>query len=103
MLAVAGLAPRRRALGWGAVGVAAIFPVAWVVYTLVRAGTVIAPATGDPWWYPYPFLDPHRPGASYGTVAVYVVVIAAVIIGVAAAVVWAGRRRGVRDPHRIPA
>ena len=93
MLADVLFAPHRRRLGWGAVGVAAIFPIVWVVYTLVRANLVIAPATGEPWWYPYPFLNPNLPGASYGSVAVYVVAIAVVILAVAALVVGVGRRR----------
>lgn len=93
MLADVLFAPHRRRLGWGAVGVAAVFPIVWVVYTLVRANLVIAPATGEPWWYPYPFLNPNLPGASYGSVAVYVVAIAVVILAVAALVVGVGRRR----------
>ncbi len=96
MLADVLFAPHRRRLGWGAVGIAAIFPIVWVVYTLLRANLVVAPATGEPWWYPYPFLDPHLPGASYGTVAIYVVAIAVVILGVAALVVWAGRSKANR-------
>ncbi|WP_136053761.1 Pr6Pr family membrane protein [Microbacterium sp. K24] len=86
-------APRRRALGWGTVGIAAIFPIVWVVYTLIRANLVIAPATGNPYWYPYPFLDPHQSGG-YVAVSLYVLLIAAIIIGAAALVVWVSRRRG---------
>ena len=90
-------APRRRALGWSTIFVAAIFPIVWVVYTLVRANLIIAPATGDHWWYPYPFLDPHRVPGGYLGVSGYVVLIAAIIIGAAALVVWVGRRRGIRS------
>ena len=89
-------APRRRALGWSAVGIAAIFPIVWVAYTLIRANLVIAPATGKHWWYPYPFLDPHLNGG-YGGVALWVLLIAAIIIATAAFVVWVGRFRGTRD------
>lgn len=92
MLADVLFAPRRRALGWGAVGIAAIFPIVWVLYTLIRANLVIAPATGNTYWYPYPFLEPTQPGG-YGAVALYVLLIAAIIIGAAALVVWVGRRR----------
>jgi len=87
-------APRRRALGWGAVGIAAIFPIVWVIYTMIRANLVIAPASGKPSWYPYPFLDPAQPGG-YGAVVLYVLLIAAIIIGAAALVVWVGRLRAV--------
>ncbi|WP_061016243.1 Pr6Pr family membrane protein [Microbacterium sp. CCH5-D1] len=89
-------APRRRALGWSAVGITAIFPIVWVAYTLIRANLVIAPATGEPWWYPYPFLNPHLNGG-YGGVALWVLLIAAIIIATAAFVVWVGRFRGTRD------
>ncbi|KDA05190.1 membrane protein [Microbacterium sp. CH12i] len=89
-------APRRRALGWGTVAVAAIFPVAWVAYTLIRANMIIAPATGNPWWYPYPFLDPHLVPGGYLGVSAYVVGIAVAIVAVAIFVVWVGRRRGAR-------
>ncbi len=92
MLADVLFAPRRRALGWGAVGIAAIFPIVWVIYTLIRANLVIAPATGKPYWYPYPFLDPRQSGGFVG-VSLYVLLIAAIIIGAAALVVWVGRRR----------
>ncbi|GAA1232293.1 putative membrane protein SirB2 [Microbacterium phyllosphaerae] len=87
-------APRRRALGWSAVFITALFPIAWAVYTLVRANLIIAPATGDPWWYPYPFLDPHLVPGGYLGVSGYIVGIAIAIIGVACFVVWIGRRRG---------
>lgn len=94
MLADVLFAPRRRSMPWRTVLTAAAFPIVWAVYTLVRANVITAPATGTPWWYPYPFLDPNLPGASYLTVAGYIVGIAAAIIAVAAFVVWVGRRRG---------
>ncbi|MDF2562382.1 MAG: hypothetical protein K0R99_3828 [Microbacterium sp.] len=87
-------APRRRALGWGTVGIAAVFPIVWVIYTLIRANLVIAPSTGKPYWYPYPFLDPRVSGGVVG-VSLYVILIAAIIVGAAALVVWVGRRRSV--------
>lgn len=96
MLADVLFAPRRRALGWVTILGAAVFPILWAVYTLVRANLIIAPLSGLPYWYPYPFLNPNLEGASYGTVALYIVGIAVAIIGVAAFVVWIGRRRGIR-------
>lgn len=89
------VAPGRRGLPWSTIFVIVIYPVAWVAYTLIRANLIVAPATGDHWWYPYPFLDPHLVPGGYAGVAGYVVGIAAAIIGVAAFVVWIGRRRGV--------
>ena len=95
MLADVLFAPRRRALGWSAVLVAAILPIVWAAYTLIRADFITAPLTGDPWWFPYPFLNWHVIG--FGAVALYIVGIAVAIIGVAALVVWVGRRRGIRS------
>ncbi|WP_417512266.1 Pr6Pr family membrane protein [Microbacterium sp.] len=86
--------PKRRVLPWSTVPIAAIFPVVWAFYALVRANMIIAPATGDPWWYPYPFLDPHQVPGGYLGVSGYIIGIAVAIIGVAALVVWVGRRRG---------
>lgn len=89
-------APRRRALPWTALFSAAAFPIVWVVYTLIRANFITGPATGAPWWYPYPFLDPHQEGASYLTVFGYILGIAIGILAIAALVIWIGRRRGIR-------
>ncbi|MDL9978094.1 Pr6Pr family membrane protein [Microbacterium candidum] len=92
------LAPRRRCLGWGAIGVVLIFPLVWVAYTLLRGENVVNPVNGDHWWYPYPFLNPHL--GSWASVWFWVGVIA-VALGVAAAgVVWVSRIRGrVRQPE----
>lgn len=92
------LAPGRRRLRWSAVGAVLVFPIVWVVYTLVRGPWVTNPVTGASSWYPYPFLDPGNPAlqpGGYAGVAVYVVGIALLIGGVAAAVVAVGRRRAV--------
>jgi hypothetical protein len=89
-------APRRRALPWTAVLSAAAFPIVWAAYTLIRANFITGPATGDPWWYPYPFLDPHQEGASYLTVFGYILGIAIGILAIAALAIWIGRRRGIR-------
>ncbi|GGM36119.1 Pr6Pr family membrane protein [Microbacterium saperdae] len=91
-------APRRRALGWSTIFITAIFPLVWAVYTMVRANLIIAPATGKPWWYPYPFLDPRLVPGGYLGVSGYILGIAVAVIGVAAGVVWVGRRRGARTP-----
>ncbi len=85
LLADAFLAPRRRFLPWRTIGMVVMFPILWAVYTMFRANLVTGPATGDPWWYPYPFLDPH------------LVAIALVITAVAAGVLWIGRRRSRDD------
>ncbi len=77
-----------RRLRWHDLGFALVFPLAWVGYTLVRGEAITNPATGKPWWYPYPFLDPYVTPNGYIGVAGYVVGIAAVILAVAAATVW---------------
>lgn len=92
------LGPRRRALPWRAVWEILVLPIAWVVYTLIRGPLTTSPSTGQPFWYPYPFLDPNNFDNGYGTVAVYVVGVAVVIALAAWVVVWIGRRRGVEPP-----
>ncbi|KEP73924.1 membrane protein, partial [Microbacterium sp. SUBG005] len=89
------LGPGRRRLPWTAALGAAIFPIAWIVYTLVRAPLITNPTTGAPYWYPYPFLNPNE-GGGWGSVAVYIVIIAVVIVGLAVGVVAIGRGRSAR-------
>ncbi len=86
------VAPGRRRLPWSTLGAIVLFPVAWVVYTLIRGSLVENPATGAPFWYPYPFLDPNGPGG-WPSVLVYIVGIAVVILAVGAGSVLVIRRR----------
>ena len=88
------LAPRRRCLGWGAIAAVLVFPLAWVVYTMVRGPLVTNPLTDAPYWYPYPFLDPNSAttGGYLGVVA-YILGIAVGIALVAAGVVAVSRTR----------
>lgn len=90
------IGPNRRRLPWSAAFGAAIFPIVWIVYTLLRAPLITNPTTGAPFWYPYPFLDPATHG--WGSVIGYIVVIASGIIALAFGVVAVGRARGIR-PH----
>ncbi|MGZ0712704.1 Pr6Pr family membrane protein (plasmid) [Coraliomargarita sp. W4R53] len=100
LLADVFLAPRRRPLRWRAILEILAFPIVWVIYTLTRGPFVTNPVTGDGWWYPYPFLDPHSATTGgYGGVAIYVIGISVAICAVAALVIWAGRRRGA---HQLP-
>lgn len=92
MLADVLLAPHRHPLPWSSLWVIAAFPIVWAAYTLLRANLITGPATGNPWWYPYPFLDPHLQGG-YAAVVAYIVGIAVVILAVGAGVIWAGRRQ----------
>lgn len=86
------LGPARRRIAWSALGTIVLFPVAWVVYTLIRGPLVQNPATGAPFWYPYPFLDPNGAGG-WPSVLVYIVGIAIVILAVGAFAVAVIRRR----------
>lgn len=90
------LGPCRRRLPWRAALGAAIFPIAWIVYTLLRANFITNPTTGQPYWYPYPFLNPYE--SSWGSVIGYIIGIAVTIIVVAVGAVALGRARGSDAP-----
>ncbi len=87
--------PNRRRLPWGAAVGAAIFPLVWIGYTLVRAPFITNPTNGLPYWYPYPFLDPNDGG--WGSVIPYIIGIALGIVVVAFGAVAVGRARGIRS------
>ena len=90
-------APGRRRLEWKHIWVVVAFPIVWAVYTMIRGPFVIDPTrsalnpdyTGT--WYPYPFLDPANSELGYISVGFYIVLIAAVIGGVGAAIIWVSR------------
>jgi hypothetical protein len=87
------LGPLRRSLPWRSLWAVVAFPIVWVIYTMIRGPLVTNPVSSDPFWYPYPFLNPNNPGG-WPSVVVYVIGIAAAIVAVGAFVVWWGRRRG---------
>jgi lysylphosphatidylglycerol synthetase-like protein (DUF2156 family) len=68
----------RRSLGW------LVFPLAYFAYSLARG-----PAAD---WYPYPFIDPRRPGG-YGGVAASALILAAAMAALALVLTAAGRSR----------
>lgn len=70
-----------------------VFPIVWVIYTLVRGPLVADTVYGNDFWYPYPFLNPNTSANGYLSVAFYVVLIALVISATAAGVLWVSRRR----------
>ena len=86
------LGPLRRALPWRALWAIVGFPILWVIGTMIRGPLVTNPVSGDPFWYPYPFLNPNNAGG-WPSVVAYVIGIAVAIIAVGALVVWVGRRR----------
>ncbi len=87
--------PNRRRLSWAAAFGSAVFPIVWIVYTLLRAPLITNPTTGEPFWYPYPFLNPTTGG--WGSVIFYIVVIAVAVVALGFAVVAVGRARGIRS------
>ena len=72
----------------------------WAVYTMIRGPFAFNALTDTRGWYPYPFLDPANSSEGYVSVAFYVVLIAAIIGGVGALVIWVSRRR---DRWPLPA
>ena len=85
-------APGRVAIEWKKLWRILVYPLAWVVYTLVRAPFTPNEVTGQPYWYPYPFLNPHLSENGYLSVSFYVILIAAVIGLTSAGVIWVSRR-----------
>lgn len=79
---------RRTALLW------LIFPILYCAYSLIRG------PSAD--FYPYPFLDPRLDGG-YGRVAIFIVVLAVVIFGLALLVAWAGNRMAARRDQAVSA
>jgi len=86
--------PKRRALPWSSVWLVLAVPIVWVVYTMIRGPLIVTPATGTPYWYPYPFLNPHLQPDGYVGVLGWVLIISAMFVAVGFLVVWIGRRRG---------
>ncbi|MEO7122498.1 MAG: Pr6Pr family membrane protein [Lacisediminihabitans sp.] len=72
----------RRQIPFTRVWIILIYPVVWLLVVLLRGAT--------DGWVPYPFL---APATGYGSVAVYCVIIAAVIAAVGLLVLWYSRVR----------
>jgi len=92
-------APRRRGLPWWALGVVVAYPVVWVVYTMVRGTLVANPDGSDPWWYPYPFLDPNGDGG-YASSFTYIAVMTVGLVLIGVLVIAIGRYRERRAARR---
>ena len=87
------LAPGRDPVRWRTVGWIVAYPVLWAGYTLVRAPFVLDEGTGNRWWYPYPFLDPYASAGGYGSVTIWVAVLAVAVTAMASGVVGISRAR----------
>jgi len=82
------LSPGRPALPWTSLRLVVVFPVAWLLYTLMRG----AASGGE--IYPYPFLNPATAG--WGSVLAYIVGLTAFLVGIGAVAVSYGRARSRR-------
>lgn len=85
--------PGRLPIEWNQLWKILVFPIVWAIYTMIRGPFTPNELTGQPFWYPYPFLNPFTSHNGYFSVAFYIVLIAAVIGLVAAGVIWLSRRR----------
>jgi hypothetical protein len=85
------IAPGRIALGWKTLRAIVIFPIAWAIYTLIRAPFTVSDNKGKA-FYPYPFLDPSLAHEGYFSVAFYIVLIAGVVLAAGAGAIWVSRR-----------
>jgi hypothetical protein len=86
-------APGRSPIATNQLWKVLVFPIVWVVYTLVRGPLVSDTVYGNAFWYPYPFLNPQTSAEGYFTVAFYVLLIAVAIGSTAAGVLWISRRK----------
>ncbi|WP_104135259.1 MULTISPECIES: Pr6Pr family membrane protein [unclassified Cryobacterium] len=84
--------PFKARLPWKYLGWAIVFPIVWLVFTLIRG-----PIVG---WYPYFFLDA-RQVSGPGETVFYCLIIVAIITGIAALLTWITRLK--RMPrHLLP-
>jgi len=73
-----------------------VYPIIWVIYTMVRGPLTQNEVLGQPYWYPYPFLNPNLSANGYFSVIFYIVLIAMVILAVGAGVIWISHRKKSR-------
>ncbi|MFD0789961.1 Pr6Pr family membrane protein [Microbacterium insulae] len=92
-------ATRRRGLPWWSVPVLTVYPLSWLLYTMVRGELVSDPSGLAAWWYPYPFLDPHGEGG-WGSVALYILGIFVAFVAIGAGAIAIGRYRERRATRR---
>ena len=89
------LAPGRSPIAASQLWKILVFPIAWVIYTLIRGPLVADTVFRNDFWYPYPFLNPNTSANGYLSVTFYVILIAVVISATAAGVLWVSRRRAL--------
>ena len=86
------IAPGRVALNWRSLRAIVVFPLIWVAYTMIRAPFTVGETLNHKAFYPYPFLDPSLAHEGWFSVGFYIVLIAGVVLGAGAGVVWVSRR-----------
>jgi hypothetical protein len=91
-------APGRRPLESKSVWPVLIFPFVWGIYTLIRGPLTYDGILKNPYWYPYPFMNPNTAAEGYFTVAFYIVMIALVIGVVCFGAVALSKRRLLTEP-----
>lgn len=87
--------PGRSPIEWNQLWKFLVFPIVWVIYTMVRGPFTPNELGGTSYWYPYPFLNPYTSHNGYFSVAFYIILIAATIGLVAAGVIWVSRRKPI--------
>ncbi|OUE07472.1 hypothetical protein CMsap09_00890 [Clavibacter michiganensis] len=99
------VAPDRRPLRAGALGRVVLFPLAWVLVTLLRGPVTGDQVHGSATYYPYGFLDPASSPSGYGMVAAYVLGLTAVVCAITLVLIRTSRRREavVPLPVAVPA
>lgn len=86
-------APGRSPVPSNKLWVVVVYPIVWVIYTMVRGPFTPNEVLGQSYWYPYPFLNPNLSHNGYVSVSFYIVLIALVIVAVGAGLVWISHRR----------
>jgi hypothetical protein len=96
------IAPRRRGLRFRAAGLVVVFPIAWVLYTFLRAPLVPDEIKRTPYYYPYDFLDPY--GSGWGPVLTLVgeLTLFTLVLGLLAVLAWRIEDRIAARRHRAP-
>jgi hypothetical protein len=86
------IAPGRSPLPWRTLRAIAIFPLVWVVYTMIRAPFTTGLNYGGKPFYPYPFLNPGLAHEGWFSVAFYIVLITVVVLGIGAVFILVSRK-----------
>jgi hypothetical protein len=86
------IAPGRTPLAWKTLRAIAIFPLVWVIYTMIRAPFTTGETLNHKAFYPYPFLDPSLAHEGWFSVAFYIVLITVVVVGFGALAILVSRR-----------